>query len=184
MSTTTPLHFEGGAKYRGRAVQAQLVEIPNEKKTLTIEVLIEVTLGPLIGRRIRWRGYANNPENAAKAIAELRNTGWRGQGFGDWTGLKTNEVEFTVMIDDVAAEDSPDGKPKKFARAAWLSPVPTLNAKNEAKREAVDAANARFAHLFPSRASSPSSPSNGAPSSGAPAAAGPTGEEVQDEIPF
>lgn len=109
-----------GQRYRGRAVSGQLQVEKNSKTGTPAAVgLIEVTLGPQLGQRLRWRGYLNSETNAEVTIGELRAMGWRGARLGSWEGVGSKEVEFTLMV-----EAGTDGK--TYYRAAFIRPVTTL----------------------------------------------------------
>src|SRR5579871_2502634 len=91
-------NFEAGNKYRGRAVEWAMRSTPNTG-TLLAAVLLEVTQGPLVGRRIRWQGYITD-DAVQRTIEELGAMGWRANEFGRWDGIGSKEIEFSAMSDE------------------------------------------------------------------------------------
>lgn len=119
------MSWVGGQKYRGRACPNDFAikAFDNEKGTRYVEGLIEVTMGPQQGQRIRYRGYVNSDKNREATAAELRTMGCKLQRWGDFSGIGKEEIGFTCMTDD-------DGKGGVFYRAAFVKPVPKIDRKN------------------------------------------------------
>lgn len=167
--------FEAQKRYRMRAVTGEVAIKENDNGTRSVEVMCEVTAGPLQTERVRYRGYLNTAANAERAANDLRVMGWRGQRWGDWSGIGSREFQGTTML-DVNAETG-----KTYARVAFVSEVPTISDKGKVDAAAIDELNKLFAPPPPPRATSSSSTANGAaappPSAEADAAGG-------DEIPF
>ncbi len=163
--------WEAGRRYRGKAVQGQAqVERNKNTGTESVHVMIEVVHGDCTGRRTRSRGYLNSPTNIDVTIAELRAMGWKGAKLGDWAGLGTKEVEFT-LLSEVSTSDG-----KTYYRAGFIRPLATLNAERSVEASSLDELNARLgAALNPTRVI----PTNGVVPT--PAA---EGDAPQDEIPF
>lgn len=125
--------WNGGQKYRGRAVQGEFAikAFDNEKQTRYVEGLIEVTMGPQEGQRIRYRGYVNSAKNQEATAAELRAMGCKLQRWGDFSGIGTHEIGFTCMTDE-------DGKGGVFYRAAFVKAVPRIDRKNAVAASALE----------------------------------------------
>lgn len=126
--------METSKKYRGRAVAGQwAIQTIGEKRTPQVVGLLEVSMGPDVGQRIRYTGFLS--EKACDAtIAELRAMGWRGDRLGDWSGMGAKEVEFTCMGD--VGDNG-----KTYQRAAFVRPVRTLTVQAETKGQELDALN-------------------------------------------
>ena len=150
--------FEAGQNYRARALDAQ-IETIGENQTVLIEVLLEVVLGPLLGRRIKWRGWLNSEKNAKMAIEQLRATGWRGERFGEWIGLGAEEVDFECKIE----ERTVDGKVRRFPSAAFLRRPMALRPRNPTPKDVVDGLSKSFGGLL--TVAAPDDERRGAPSS-------------------
>lgn len=89
-----------GDYYRGRGVPGEItIKEIGEKRTQLVEALIEVTKGPMTGRRVKFRGYVNSEKNAEKTAEMLRAAGWRASRWGDWSGWGTKEIDFQLMLD-------------------------------------------------------------------------------------
>lgn len=105
--------------------------------------MIEVTMGPQLGQRVRWRGYLNSPTNAETTVAELRAMGMRqGAKLGDWQGVGSKDIEFSLMA-DVSPTDG-----KTYYRAAFIRPVSTLKTENAVGASDLDALNASLGALL------------------------------------
>lgn len=139
--------WTGGQKYRGRAVSGEFViKKIGENETSMYEGLIEVTMGPQQGQRIRYRGYLSSPKGRDAATKnqeitanELRAMGARldraAGGWKDLQGLGTKEVQFTCMTDRAT-----DGSDNVFFRASFVKPVQTIDrSKNVASADDIDA---------------------------------------------
>lgn len=155
--------WERGQKYRGRAVAGQIqIERNATTGTLSAQGMIEVTMGPMLGQRLRWRGYLNSPSNIEIARDELRAMGWRGVKLGDWQGLGSKEIEFAAMGDDAEK----DGKSVVYWRAAFVRPLATLNEDKAVSTSELDAINRDLGGHFAvgaARANPPASPSSADP---------------------
>ncbi len=138
--------WELGKRYRGRGVSGEIaLKMIESTGTKYVEAVIESTLGPMLGQRIRWRGYVNTETNVQTTVAELRVMGWRGKRLGDWAGFGSSECEFTPLADDGLDKN---GKPMRFYRAAFVRTPARINDKGMASARQVDDVNAEFAHLF------------------------------------
>jgi hypothetical protein len=170
------MQFESNKKYRMRAVAGEAAIKANEKTgTRYVEVMCEVTAGPLETERVRYRGYLNTAENAERAANDLRRMGWRGLRWGDWSGIGSREFQGTTMID--VGDDG-----RKWARVAFVNDVPTISDKGTVDAGAVDELNKLFAPPPPpARAAAPTSANGAAPPPQS--AAGDAGG-AGDEIPF
>lgn len=151
--------FEGGKRYRGRAVAGEigLKVANNENRTRSVEVIVECTLGPELGERVRYRGYVNNEKNAKTTADELRAMGWRGARWGDWSGIGSKEFTWTCMIDT-----GQDGT--EYRRAAFPRDLLALSDKGAATEADLDALNRQLGGV--AAASAPRANSSSAPSSG------------------
>lgn len=150
------MQFEAGNNYRAKAIDAQIEKIESTG-TVLAEVMLEVTLGPMLGRRIRWRGWLNSDANAKRAVEALRAMGWRGARFGEWTGLGSREIEFQCEIEEK------DGK--RYPSAAFVRPLAELRSRNAALPAELEGLSTRFGGLLrpPSDAAAPSSRAASAP---------------------
>jgi hypothetical protein len=140
----TIMNWEHGKRYRGKGVAGQIAIKENansENRTKFVEALIEVTQGPLLTERIRWRGYLNSAKNAEVTFSELRAMGWRGQRLGDWSGIGAKEVQFTCSVD--VGQNG-----KKYPRATWVQEPQTLRDDNAASSVDVDELNRQFGDLI------------------------------------
>jgi hypothetical protein len=111
--------------------------------------LFEVTLGPLLGVRVGFRGYINNDENCARTVQALRLAGWRGRHFRDWSGFGSREVEIVVRHETAQGPDA-QGKIRKFVRVAFVNRVPELQIPDAAviAPERADDMSKRFARIL------------------------------------
>ncbi len=186
------MRFEENCRYRVKAIEGQ-IETIETTGTVVVEVLCEVVLGPLLGQRIKWRGYLNSPENAARAVEELRAAGWRAEKLGRWDGLGSTEFEGTCQLDE-------DDKGKKYPRLAWLRSLSTLKSRNATKPEVLDQLSQRYANVLkngapPTSSRAPASSSSSEPPAGmfdddddappnSPSDLGFPQKPKQDSIPF
>lgn len=113
-------------RYRFRVVQGEHQIEKNSKGTPAVQLMLEVTTGPQVGQRMRYRGYLNSPENAKTTIAEMRVMGWRGIKLGDWSGITSKEFEATATCETGADN-------KTYWRAAWPRAVAKVNAERAVK---------------------------------------------------
>jgi hypothetical protein len=168
------MSWVGGQNYRGKAVKSEFaIKMIPTTGTRTVEGMIEVTMGPQQGERVRWRGYLNSPENVARATAELRAMGWTGAKWGDWSGLGSREGRFKLMTDQ-------GKKPGEvYYRAAFFGPIPTMDrSTNAVTAEGLNELNAMLPPP-PIEAST-----NGARMPAAPAEGGEEANVDENGIPF
>lgn len=139
-------------KYRGRAVAGEwAIEVVGAEQTPRVVGLLEVTLGPDLGQRIRYTGFLS-PKAAERTIGELRTMGWKADRLGDWSGMGAREVEFSCL-----ADVNPNTG-KRYLRAAFVYPVRRLEVQNGATRDAVDALNRGLRGLLAGGAPAPQGP--------------------------
>lgn len=151
--------FEDKTRYRFRAIDLQIEQIP-ESGNVLVEIVCEVTLGSLLGRRAKWTGWLNSDENAARAVKELRATGWTGDALGvlpfrvkpsEWPGFGTKEFEGEVRWEEYEVEV--DGRPemRKSPRVCFLRSLAELTVRNPPTREAIEGLSRKFARLLQPR---------------------------------
>lgn len=163
------MSWVAGQRYRFKAVGPTHAQIEKNPKTGTpsAQILAEVTLGPQLGQRLRWRGYLNTTANGQTAIAEMRVMGWKGTKLGDWAGLGSVEFEATVL-----SEVSPtDGK--TYYRLAWPRALAKMKTENAVKGDELGELNATLGDLL--QKADPAS---------LPAAPTPTDAGGDEQIPF
>lgn len=189
------MKFEEQIRYRFKAVDIQIEQIETTGNVL-VEMLLEVTLGPLLGRRIKWTGWLNSDENAKRAIAEVRATGWSGAALGElpfgkkpseWPGFASAEVEGEVRYDEVEVDVDGKLEVRRYPRACFLRPIPELTARNPVGREAIAGLSRRFGALLrngtaPGAGARP--PTREETRDAAALDIPPAPEMKQDEIPF
>ncbi|HVH45006.1 MAG TPA: hypothetical protein VM925_21785 [Labilithrix sp.] len=124
-----------GSRYRFKVVQGQVVlkKTPNTGTKL-IEVMCEVSTGPMETRRVPYTGYLNSPQNAARTRQDLINMGWKGSKWGDWSGLFSGkEFEGAVMADE--------NNGKTYPRVAFPRPIRRVNTDNALRVDDLDKLN-------------------------------------------
>lgn len=188
------MKFEQGHVYRARALDIQ-IETIMQTGTVRADVVVEVVMGPLTGRRMRGNLWLNSPENIERSIRELRATGWTGDAFADkpfreepdaWPGFGMETFEFQAM-----KEESPDettGELRTFWRASFFRPLITLKAKNPTAPGAIEDINRRArAALQKGASSAPSSEASPSRANGTAEMPPPppnSADMKQDDIPF
>lgn len=126
-----------GNYYRMKTCGGQMVirELNNAKRTRIVEVMCEVTYGDMATQRIKYTGYLNSKENAARAYADLRAMGWLGKKrenkslWEDTSGIGSGyEFEGRIM-----ADEGLDGK--TYARVSFPRAVRRVSQENALSKE-------------------------------------------------
>lgn len=130
--------WEVGKRYRGKAVAGEFaIKKIDKTGTRYVEGLVEVTMGPQLGERVRYRGYVNSERNAEATAGELRAMGCRSGKWGDWQGIGSREFSFVVM-----ADEGQDGK--TYFRATWARELATTSDRGKVAVGDLDDLNAQF----------------------------------------
>lgn len=126
-----------GNYYRFTTVQAQHIIKTLPKGTMLVEVVCECIHGEKSGQRLTYKGYINNPENAARTLAEMRVMGYRGKKWGDWAGFgEGHRFEMRLM-----ADKAQDGSGKVYPRIAFPRPMKRIDVTHASQQTDIDAVN-------------------------------------------
>jgi hypothetical protein len=140
--------WEHRQRYQGRGVAGEIaIKSIGTTGTKYVEAVIECTVGPNVGQRVRWKGYVNNEKNVEATVAELRAMGWRGKRLGDWSGFGSTEIEFQCLVEEGQKPDA-SGRLPRYFKAAFVRPRTRVNDKARASLKEVDDVNAEFGHLL------------------------------------
>lgn len=127
--------WDFGQRYRAKVAPGQvLMKVTPNTKTKLVEVMCEISQGPMTGRRVPYTGYLNSLTNAASTRADLQAMGWKGTKWGDWSGLGSGkEFEVAVMGDERNGST--------FPRAAFPREVRRVNTDHAAQLADLDELN-------------------------------------------
>lgn len=127
--------WETGARYRGRGVRNEFHITKNVNGTTYVEGFVEVTLGPMTGQRLRYRGYLNTDKNRETTAGELRAMGWKGERWNDLGGIGGKEFNFVCLGDQVRDDQ---GNEKTYLRAGFVRELETLDRRKALSNDEVD----------------------------------------------
>lgn len=135
--------WEFGNQYRVRTVQgeAAIKTLPNEKRTMLVEIMFEVIRGPSQGQRAPYKGFLNSAENVQRTMNDLRAMGWTGKRWGDWSGLGGREFQAKLVADDGTDRE---GQQTQFPRFAFPRPLRTVSDQHVSSMDELDRLNAQF----------------------------------------